>query len=76
MTPSEENKEESSTIFLEEDIDFNTLYEESVGQFKEHQIITGKVIDIQKDYVTVDIGYKSEGQITTSANMLRHDTSQ
>jgi small subunit ribosomal protein S1 len=63
---TEEGSENSSTVFLEEEMDFNTLYEQSVGQFKEHQIITGKVIGIQKDYVTVDIGYKSEGQISTT----------
>ncbi|MCZ6729150.1 MAG: 30S ribosomal protein S1, partial [SAR324 cluster bacterium] len=63
---TEEKNGETSTVFLEEDIDFESLYEQSVGQFKEHQIINGKVIEIQKDYVTVDIGYKSEGQINTS----------
>lgn len=45
--------------------DFEQLleeYEAKVGA-KEGEIVTGTVIAISKDYVTVDIGYKSEGQI-------------
>ena len=51
------------TVFIEDDVDFAKLFDESLPPFKEHQIVTGKIIAIQKDYVTVDIGYKSEGQI-------------
>lgn len=58
--------ESLGTTFLEEEIDFEELYAESVGQFKAHQIVNGKVITIQKDFVTVDIGYKSEGQINSN----------
>jgi len=43
--------------------DFQTLYEESLRALEEGQIIKGTVIDITPDHVTVDIGYKSEGQI-------------
>ncbi|MFT7578521.1 MAG: small subunit ribosomal protein S1 [Myxococcota bacterium] len=39
-----------------------TEYEARVGA-TEGEIIKGTVIAISKDYVTVDIGYKSEGQI-------------
>ncbi len=45
--------------------DFEALlneYEAKSGA-KEGEIVTGTVIAISKDYVTVDIGYKSEGQI-------------
>jgi len=57
------------TEFVEDDADFATLYEQSAQQFKEHEILTGKVIDISKDFVTVDIGYKSEGQIDVAEFM-------
>jgi small subunit ribosomal protein S1 len=50
-------------VFLEDETNFADLYEQSLMNFKEHQIVPGKVIDIGKDFVTVDIGYKSEGQI-------------
>jgi len=40
-----------------------SMYEESFKQFEEGQVVTGKIISIDKDHVLVDIGYKSEGQI-------------
>src|SRR4030043_1541341 len=43
--------------------DFQTLYEESLKTVEEGQILRGTVIDITPDHVTVDVGYKSEGQI-------------
>ena len=43
--------------------DFQTLYEESLKTLEEGQILRGTVIDITPDHVTVDVGYKSEGQI-------------
>jgi small subunit ribosomal protein S1 len=43
--------------------DFQTLYEESLKTMEEGQILRGTVIDITPDHVTVDVGYKSEGQI-------------
>ena len=49
-----------------EDIDTSTLaalYEETFRNFEEGTITEGRVVDIQKDRVIVDIGYKSEGMI-------------
>ena len=43
--------------------DFQILYEESLKTVEEGQILRGTVIDITPDHVTVDVGYKSEGQI-------------
>ena len=43
--------------------DFQTLYEESLRPVEEGQIVKGTVIDITPDHVTVDVGYKCEGQI-------------
>jgi small subunit ribosomal protein S1 len=43
--------------------DFQTLYEESLKTLEEGQILRGIVMDITPDHVTVDVGYKSEGQI-------------
>jgi small subunit ribosomal protein S1 len=39
------------------------LYEESFKRFAEGEVVTGRVISVDKDHVLVDIGYKSEGQI-------------
>jgi small subunit ribosomal protein S1 len=55
--------EEESIMFVEDEIDFDALYEETSGNVKENGIVGGTVTKISKDFVTVDIGYKSEGQI-------------
>ncbi len=39
------------------------MYDESFKRFQEGEVVTGRIISIDKDYVLVDIGYKSEGQI-------------
>ncbi len=39
------------------------LYEESFKRFAEGEVVTGRIISIDRDYVLVDVGYKSEGQI-------------
>ncbi len=39
------------------------MYEDSFGQFKEGEVVTGVITSVDKDLVLVDIGYKSEGQI-------------
>ena len=39
------------------------MYEESFKRFAEGELVAGRIISVDKDYVLVDIGYKSEGQI-------------
>ena len=39
------------------------MYKESFKRFEEGEIVTGRIISVDKDHVLVDIGYKSEGQI-------------
>ena len=39
------------------------LYEESFKRFAEGEVVTGRIISVDKDHVLVDIGYKSEGRI-------------
>ena len=43
--------------------DMMDMYEESFNRFAEGEVVTGRIISVDKDYVLVDIGYKSEGQI-------------
>lgn len=42
---------------------YEDMYAESFKRFEEGELVAGKIIAIDKDYVLVDIGYKSEGQI-------------
>jgi len=51
-TPAEETME-----------DLMEMYEESIKRFREGEVVNGRIIAVDKDYVLVDIGYKSEGQI-------------
>ena len=39
------------------------MYEESIRRVREGEIVQGKIIQIDKEFVLVDIGYKSEGQV-------------
>ena len=56
----EQAGEESGEESMENLMD---LYEESFKRFAEGEVVTGKIISVDKDHVLVDIGYKSEGQI-------------
>ena len=59
-TPSEAPQPQSAGGNMENLMD---MYEESFKRFQEGEVVTGKIISVDKDYVSVDIGYKSEGQI-------------
>jgi len=43
--------------------DFRRLFEESLRAVKPGEVVRGRVVGVGRDQVTVDIGYKSEGQI-------------
>ncbi len=43
--------------------DFSKLFEESLKSVKPGEVVRGRVVGVGRDMVTVDIGYKSEGQI-------------
>ena len=45
--------------------DFSTLFEQSmsVSDVRPGEVVHGKVVLVSRDFVTVDIGFKSEGQI-------------
>jgi len=66
----EETPDETVETVTEEDVealqdreDFMQLYEESLKSIQEGEVVTGEIVQIDKEYVLVDIGYKSEGQI-------------
>ena len=45
------------------EINIEEMYEQSLRQIQEGELITGEIIKIDEEYVLVDIGYKSEGII-------------
>jgi len=40
-----------------------SLYDTAIGEIKEHALLKGQIVSIGRDFVLVDIGYKSEGVI-------------
>jgi len=42
---------------------FQGLYAESLHEIREGEVIRGRVIQVGSEFVTVDIGFKSEGQV-------------
>jgi small subunit ribosomal protein S1 len=65
-SPAEQAEEEKASAESEPESSMETMmdmYEESFKRFAEGEVVTGKIISVDKDHVLVDIGYKSEGQI-------------
>jgi len=46
--------------------DFMEMYEENLKGIREGKVVKGEIVQIDKEFVLVDIGYKSEGQIRIS----------
>ena len=59
----EEEPIEKDSVTGESMAELMDLYEESFKRFAEGEVVSGKIISVDKDHVLVDIGYKSEGQI-------------
>ena len=45
-------------------MDLNELVEESLKSIQEGEVVQGTVVQVSKEHVVVDVGYKSEGQIS------------
>jgi small subunit ribosomal protein S1 len=54
--------------------DLTEFYEESFRELAEGEIVKGKVVEVGKEFVTIDVGYKSEGQVPVSEFLARDDT--
>ncbi|MBI2962585.1 MAG: 30S ribosomal protein S1 [Deltaproteobacteria bacterium] len=58
------NKDRPSNAPAGEEVeDFGALFETSLRTIKPGEVVRGHVVQVTRDYVTVDVGYKSEGQI-------------
>jgi len=55
VKPKQESGESMASVM--------NMYEESFKRFAEGEVVTGRIISVDKEHVLVDIGYKSEGQI-------------
>jgi len=59
----EENRSSLDTDSSRKQASIEEMYEQSLRQIQEGELITGEIIKIDEEYVLVDIGYKSEGVI-------------
>ncbi len=55
----------SEEALKENGLTFSQMLEESQkgSKFQEGEVVEGQVVKIENDFVTIDIGYKSEGQV-------------
>jgi small subunit ribosomal protein S1 len=60
--------EDRPEAFKENGLTFSQMFEESQKgtNFKEGEVVEGTVVRADRDYVTIDIGYKSEGQVNAN----------
>jgi small subunit ribosomal protein S1 len=58
------NSEPKTSADTGGDDEFRRLFEESLRSVRPGEVVRGRVVEISRDQVTVDIGYKSEGQIS------------
>jgi len=67
--PTDDNELEDRGEELKENgLTFSQMLEESQkgAKFQEGEVVEGEVVKVDQEYVTIDIGYKSEGQISGS----------
>jgi small subunit ribosomal protein S1 len=55
--------EDESAEDLQDSDNFMQMYEESLKSIQEGEVVSGEIVQVDKEFVLVDIGYKSEGQI-------------
>lgn len=58
------NEFDSGEHIPETSEDFMAMYEESLKEIRSGNVIEGEIVDIEKDAVLIDIGYKSEGLVS------------
>ena len=55
--------DDESVDEMQDSDNFMQMYEESLKSIQEGEVVSGEIVQVDKEYVLVDIGYKSEGQI-------------
>ena len=53
-----ENAVLDDNMSMEDDENLIGMYEESCKRFEEGEVVSGKIVQIDKDVVLIDIGYK------------------
>jgi len=59
--------EQASEDYTDEEYhSYASMYEDTLNEINEKEIVTGRVVSVDEDYVIVDIGFKSEGIVQTN----------
>ncbi|MBW1971809.1 MAG: 30S ribosomal protein S1 [Deltaproteobacteria bacterium] len=68
QTKGEEKTKTEPSAGLDERENFEELFEKSLEEreIEEGEILDGTVVEIRSDYVMIDVGYKSEGEVPIS----------
>jgi len=61
------------SVWVEIDGEMVPNYDATISDFSEGDVVTGKVVRIDKDEVLIDIGYKSEGVIPVAELSIRRN---
>lgn len=62
-SPSQGAGDSVDSVDMDDMDDMEALYAKSLERVKEDEIVKGTVVQVTKDHVLVDVGYKSEGQV-------------
>ena len=68
---TEEMIADDPSVWIEVDGVMVPNYDATISEFSEGDVVTGKVVRIDKDEVLIDIGYKSEGVIPVAELSIR-----
>ncbi len=58
-----ESEEEGQLVSEREDMGFKELFEQNMQNVQLGEVVTGRVVQINSDFVMVDVGWKTEGRI-------------
>ncbi len=58
------SEKEADEVEDQEKLDMEEMYENSLKQIQEGELVKGRIIKLMEDHALVDIGYKSEGVIS------------
>ncbi len=67
----EEMIADDPSVWIEVDGEMIPDYDATISEFEEGDVVTGKVVRIDRDEVLIDIGYKSEGVIPVAELSIR-----
>jgi small subunit ribosomal protein S1 len=71
QAPADAEATHATDLLIEQNGELVPNYDATIKPFSEGDVVTGKVVRIDKDEVLVDIGYKSEGVIPLSELSIR-----